>query len=320
MLVKAPRCRKMTDLTDALCEFLKLDIDLCHTLAIGIMERLWIYASEFVQQGDIGKLTNARIAKEVGWNNDPDWLINTLQSIRWIDEHQEHRYIIHDWPEHCQDSVHIFLARKRLHFANGSRPRLTRLSRDERAAIQDDFARIESEGLQVEENKETHEKRTKSAQNLDLCAQKKEMCALEAHSERTTQPSPAQPSLSPALAQPDIKAPPLSPHRDGGNASLKIEIGKMPRTHVSWHDEWNAIKEAMREELPEEEFTPLYGVSTAVLGTTNGDRNKNSTLWLKGFSIPPNQISLSLLNSLKAHLLPHGIERIKYGQDIHGRG
>jgi hypothetical protein len=121
-----------------------LPLPLCHTMAVGICERLWQYASAYVQAGDIGKLTKARIADAVGWPaEDADYIIEAMVNAGGpgrpglLDRPGDHSTLrIHDWPEHAQDSVHAFLARARLYFCDGSAPHPRALKSVERPAAE----------------------------------------------------------------------------------------------------------------------------------------------------------------------------------------
>lgn len=118
---------------------------LCRTLgirqyaAVGIMETLWLTTGREAPSGDIGKLSDEDIADAIGWNDDPDLLISALVNCGWLDEDEQHRLLVHDWPEHCDDTVHVKLARARKLFANGTVPKISRLPKDERDQAQKDF-------------------------------------------------------------------------------------------------------------------------------------------------------------------------------------
>jgi len=103
---------------------------------LGILESLWQLTAKDCQRGDIGRLPNERIASAMEWDGPPAELINALEMAGFIDPHPVHRYIVHDWPHHCEDLVHIQLARKIEFFADGSMPKLGRLYPKEKAAIQ----------------------------------------------------------------------------------------------------------------------------------------------------------------------------------------
>src|SRR3990167_4766487 len=88
--------------------------------AVGLMELLWHWTAQFAPQGDIGRWDNRAIAKGVSWPiEDADRLIESVRYAKWIDAHDSARFVIHDWFEHAEDSVHIYLARKGLLFIGG---------------------------------------------------------------------------------------------------------------------------------------------------------------------------------------------------------
>lgn len=104
--------------------------------AVGLMECLWHWAAKFCPQGDIGKWGDESIADGAGWpSTDAGIFTAALLQAGWLDESAEFRLIIHDWPEHCEDSIHVALAKAVKFFADGTQPRLTRVSAKEREQI-----------------------------------------------------------------------------------------------------------------------------------------------------------------------------------------
>lgn len=103
--------------------------------ACGILESMWQWASKYAPQGDIGRFPNEAFATAIEWPGDANRLFDALEQAGWIDADAKCRYVIHDWPDHCTDGVHLFLARRVLFFANGQMPKLTRLSKSERREI-----------------------------------------------------------------------------------------------------------------------------------------------------------------------------------------
>ena len=144
----APNHPKMKTLAAA------LGIPLAH--ANGIMERLWHWAAQFSPQGDIGRWSNETIAEELTWDvKDANHIVGALITSNWCDPHDTHRIVLHDWYEHAEDSIHMYLARKGLLFATGEVPRMNRLSEKERTSL-----------IKKHYNSKicAHKKRTKSAQ------------------------------------------------------------------------------------------------------------------------------------------------------------
>jgi hypothetical protein len=126
-----PEHPKMHDLAD------RLQINL--SWATGIMVRIWHHTAKFAPRGDIGRYSDLHVAKSVSWPHAPEALIDALVKSRWLDESEEHRLIVHDWPDHCEDGVHTFLAKRRLTFANGRRPHLKRIPEAMREEIHMDY-------------------------------------------------------------------------------------------------------------------------------------------------------------------------------------
>jgi hypothetical protein len=113
--------------------------------AVGLLECLWQLTTREAPRGDIGKLTNEDIAIFLGWQGDEAQLIRELISCGWIDEcahndpHCAHSMRIHDWAEHADDAVHMALARKVEFFADGTIPRMSRLSEEMRTSLKRQF-------------------------------------------------------------------------------------------------------------------------------------------------------------------------------------
>jgi hypothetical protein len=105
-------------------------------MAVGIMEMLWHFTRDYADAGDIGRHTDAAIAEAVSWPSDRDVteLINALVQERWIDRHEKHRLVVHDWPEHADDYVHRKLALAGRYFYNGAKPHINKLTKDQREA------------------------------------------------------------------------------------------------------------------------------------------------------------------------------------------
>ncbi len=108
--------------------------------AVGLAESLWHFAGRHAPAGDVGKWSDAEIADSMGWTEPAERLIQALVEARLLDEVEGHRLVVHDWDEHCEDSIHLTLARRTEFFANGKMPRLTRLSSDERKQVAERYA------------------------------------------------------------------------------------------------------------------------------------------------------------------------------------
>jgi|GEM_PF-2386319 len=103
--------------------------------AMGLVECLAHWAYKFAQDGAIGKFEDDEIADGVGWEGDPAELIRALVHAGFVDQHQDLRLVIHDWPEHADTAIHMSLARARRWFWDGSQPKLTHFNQAEREPI-----------------------------------------------------------------------------------------------------------------------------------------------------------------------------------------
>lgn len=72
---------------------------------VGILESIWMLTARSHFRGDIGSSHNIDIAYAIGWDKDEDELINALIETGWLDEHQTHRLVVHDWDDHCPKYV-----------------------------------------------------------------------------------------------------------------------------------------------------------------------------------------------------------------------
>ncbi len=123
-------------------------------VAVGVLELLWHFTSTYAPRGDIGRFTAVQIAKAIGWDGDPTDLVLKLTSCRWLDRYRRNGLLVHDWPEHADDAVHMSLARRGVRFATGAVPSMRRFSEPERKKLEALFR--------------AHGVRTKSAPPLPL--------------------------------------------------------------------------------------------------------------------------------------------------------
>lgn len=143
-------------------------------LAVGIMECLWQWTANHAPTGLLTaeavpvvfeRLKGHQL--EYAFGIDARSLVHSLKRAGWLDpppgisrdewsSKSDAASVIHGWYRHCEDSVHIKLARAIECFASGERPRMHRLSKDERE-------RIEASYVAKEESR-AHAVRTESAQ------------------------------------------------------------------------------------------------------------------------------------------------------------
>ncbi|MEP1642640.1 hypothetical protein, partial [Rhodopirellula bahusiensis] len=68
--------------------------------AVGILESVWMLASQFADDGDLTRFTAEEIADYVAWGGDAEKLLSVLIECRWLDN-DDGRVVIHDWQDHC---------------------------------------------------------------------------------------------------------------------------------------------------------------------------------------------------------------------------
>lgn len=143
--------------------------------AIGIMEALWHFTATYAPNGDLSRYSASEIIDSLGVESDrdPESVIDALVESKWLDR-IDGKIIVHDWNDHCDDATHAKLARSVSFFANGEKPHTSRLTKDERTTIEQEYAR------------RAHGERTASAQSAPGGAN-----ALPS----PTLPSPTKPSL-----------------------------------------------------------------------------------------------------------------------------
>lgn len=89
--------------------------------AVGVLESLWHLTASLARDGAIGsRFTNEDIANYLDWQDDPDHLILALVEAGWLDEHPDHRLVVHDWHEHCPNFVRGNLSNQRKDFVSES--------------------------------------------------------------------------------------------------------------------------------------------------------------------------------------------------------
>lgn len=91
--------------------------------AVGLLECLFHFTAQYARRGDIGRYPDNLIAQRCFWKREPETLVSALVKCRWLDEHPEHRLIVHDWHDHADNTVRMALTRRGEVFWNGEPPR-----------------------------------------------------------------------------------------------------------------------------------------------------------------------------------------------------
>ncbi|HEY4757769.1 MAG TPA: hypothetical protein VIH43_04365 [Chthoniobacterales bacterium] len=301
------------------------DLKVRHYVGIGILEALWHMTALESPQGNIGKLSNEDIAFGIDWQDSQDVLIDALVQSKWLDRHPEHRLLVHDWHEHCDDYVDMKVARSTLFYANGAKARMNRLSVAERTKIEENYARqnpIRAHGVQINATacpEPDHVFDRKSlvdhsvsaatqngslcAQNGDPCAQNLNPCAQHATpceemaQNATTMPSHALPShampsqASPHQALPDLaRCAEIAPATNGARATLKSSSnGKTPEYKLDAFSEW-AHDVYDRHPKQKNQFAVLHALKQTFAGKPAEQQllDENHPLWIAYWQLDPN--------------------------------
>lgn len=97
-----------------------LDVELLH--AVGVLESLWHWTADQCPTGGLEGASDRVIATGVRWHGDASQLVNSLRKAGWLDPHDFHRYVVHDWMDHADGTVHKHLASEGRLFWNGRMP------------------------------------------------------------------------------------------------------------------------------------------------------------------------------------------------------
>ena len=72
---------------------------------VGLLESLWTVTASEAPRGNIGVLSNEDIAALIEWSGDADAMVEALVETRWLDRHETHRLVVHDWHDHAPNYV-----------------------------------------------------------------------------------------------------------------------------------------------------------------------------------------------------------------------
>jgi hypothetical protein len=120
--------------------------------AVGLLESIWHITAREAPRGDIGKLSDENIAIAIDYHEDEHAMIAALVETGWLDRNNQHRLVVHDWPDHADDGIHMKLARGKQFFirqdAHGETilqaPKLSRLEARERDIIRGFYSNTEN--------------------------------------------------------------------------------------------------------------------------------------------------------------------------------
>lgn len=127
-----PEHAKTGNLADLLCEAFPSMEPVAHLVAMGVLEGMWHHATKYTPDGCLSKYPLRRLKQALQWPESIEALVDCLAGARWVDRLEDGRIFVHDWPDHCQDSVHKALAKAVVRFADGTFPKFSKLGHPER--------------------------------------------------------------------------------------------------------------------------------------------------------------------------------------------
>lgn len=74
--------------------------------AIGHLELLFHFTNQYAPRGDLGRYGCNEIAEGCGWEANEEGtveFVDALVATKWLDKHEVHGVVVHDWPEHAPD-------------------------------------------------------------------------------------------------------------------------------------------------------------------------------------------------------------------------
>ncbi len=85
---------------------------------VGLLESIWLFTQSNAPAGDIGRHLDEDIAAHLEWDGDAEALVKDLVECGWLDRHETHRLIVHDWHEHAPNYVKGNMAKHGREFAS----------------------------------------------------------------------------------------------------------------------------------------------------------------------------------------------------------
>ena len=109
-------------------------LGVCRNHAAGIMDHFWEWTARNAPRGDVGRFSDEVLQEEVAPELKRKSLVDALVAEGWLDRADFTglepnqpagwpRLYVHDWHDHCENRVRLWLTRKGECFANGMPPR-----------------------------------------------------------------------------------------------------------------------------------------------------------------------------------------------------
>lgn len=112
--------------------------------AVGLLECLWHWSATYAQDGLLRATYHDAMARAMFWSGETDRLLEGLVEAGWVDILEGGDHVLHDWPNHCEDSVHRSLYRKAEYFYNHVKPSSSRLTPEQKSTADRLYAGVVS--------------------------------------------------------------------------------------------------------------------------------------------------------------------------------
>lgn len=136
-----PKMRDLARRLHAAAALGTLPFKIYHGIAVAALTGLWDFAAQYCPDGRISRYSETDLAEVCFWPCEvASGLFAAMVDSGWLDRVSD-AVLIHDWPAHCEDAVHMKLARAHALFADGTIPSMKRLSKSEKRSVQAGYRR-----------------------------------------------------------------------------------------------------------------------------------------------------------------------------------
>lgn len=123
--------------------------------ALGILEAFWHHVADYFEDGNVTALKPTVFARSIRYQGNAAELWEALIDAGFIDQLEDGRLLVHDWPEHCNDYIHSKFFKAIKPFADGTRPKAVSVGKDEKERLLALWEKHEQEILNLKNSKQS---------------------------------------------------------------------------------------------------------------------------------------------------------------------
>ena len=97
-------------------------LGICPPYAVGLLEVFWHWVAKYKPNGDVSDTEATILGQSLRYTGDTQAFWDAMLEVGFLDQNAEGKTIVHHWSEHADKAVKIWLKRRKLRFADGSRP------------------------------------------------------------------------------------------------------------------------------------------------------------------------------------------------------